>query len=201
MAGALGWYSMALRGTEQLSETEESLGQLPTAWGRPSRSARFETRNNAVNVHKFEARATGQGVVLYVTVTEGNLPAAHRVEFVLGLLTARDDVASPLAALAIYNLRASLHHGDTVPASGPLWRGTSMRRFLVMDQRTPVVGPFATEDARTDVLQVIPLYESEVDLKAKLGADGMLQTMLDQRIGFWDPDRPPILLQTAGRLG
>jgi NADPH:quinone reductase-like Zn-dependent oxidoreductase len=60
--------------------------------------------------------------------------SGHRIEFFTGLLPARDDVVSPLAALALYSARegVALDHGQTVPAVGALWPGTELRWFLVL---------------------------------------------------------------------
>jgi hypothetical protein len=106
--------------------------------GQPSRNARFNVGEHEVEVFKWGAEANPEGVNLYATVGASARPMAgrdanHRVEFFLGLLPAKDEVASPLAALARYPSKEgeALDHGYTAPAEGPLWQGTEMRRFLV----------------------------------------------------------------------
>jgi hypothetical protein len=108
-------------------------------WGPPSRNARFEVDGLEVEVFKWNAEVNPEGVNLYATIGASVGPMSgrdpnHRVEFFVGLLPAKDEIASPLAALALYPTRegVALDHGHTVSADGPLWPGTDMRRFLVL---------------------------------------------------------------------
>jgi hypothetical protein len=75
-------------------------------WGEPSKNARFNVDEFEVEVFKSNAKANPEGVNLYATVGASARPMVgrdpnHRVEFFLGLLPARDEVASPFAALAL----------------------------------------------------------------------------------------------------
>jgi Suppressor of fused protein (SUFU) len=84
------------------------------------------------------------------------------------LIPEKDDVASPLAALALYHARkgASVGHGDTVAAEQPLWPGTEMRRFLVVRPRDDYLPPLnLTDDLHVEFLQAIPIFESELEYK------------------------------------
>ena len=92
-------------------------------FGKPTRTANFRRDSGfSVDVFKWDADATSEGVALYATVgaskheIEG-MPADHRVEFFVGLNPARDDIASALAAVALYAVeeKVTIGHGHTVP--------------------------------------------------------------------------------------
>lgn len=94
-------------------------------WGEPSRNARFQVDGFRVEIFKWNADVNREGVNLYITIGASAQPLAgrdtgHRVEFFTGLLPARDEIASPLAALALYPARegVALDHGHTVLAGG-----------------------------------------------------------------------------------
>ena len=90
-------------------------------WGEPSRKAAFRVAGLEVEICKWDADATPEGVTLYATIGSSAQPMAghdpkHRVEYFLGLLPPKDAVASPLAALALYSVRegVTVSHGVTV---------------------------------------------------------------------------------------
>jgi len=168
-------------------------------WGEPSRRASFRVGGDEVEIFKWSAEANPEGVNLYATVGASARPMAgrdlkHRVEFFLGLLRAKDEVASPLAALALYSARedVALDHGHTVPAEGPLWPGTEMRRFLVLRPIGDIISPLELPDGiHVEFLQAIPVFESECAYKSNHGAAALLRRWEESGVPFWDPGRSP----------
>jgi hypothetical protein len=74
------------------------------------RSARaaFRVAGLEARVYKWTPDATAEGAFLYATDTSTGPTrdgTSHPTEFFVGLLPAQDDVASPLAALALYPVR------------------------------------------------------------------------------------------------
>jgi hypothetical protein len=167
-------------------------------WGPPSRTARFQVDENSIEVYKWDAAVNPEQVALYATIGASSEPVAgqdpdHRLEFFIGLLPPKDDVASALAALGLYAQREgeSLDHGHTVPSDGPLWAGTELNRFLVVRPRTAVLEPIRLPNGQhVELLQAIPMYESELEYKRRHGTDGLLQRWEEASVPFWDPDRP-----------
>jgi Suppressor of fused protein (SUFU) len=168
-------------------------------WGEPSRKASFRVDEFEVEVFKWNAAVNPEGVNLYATIGASARPIvgrdpSHRIEFFIGLLPARDEIASPLAALALYPTRegVALDHGHTVPADGPLWPGTEMRWFLVLRPIGDIISPLELADGiRVEFLQAIPLFESELAYKAANNAEALLRHWEESHVPFWDPDRPP----------
>jgi hypothetical protein len=139
-------YMVAVR--RSFMSTDAVRGLYIARWGKPSRNARFQVDGFEVEIIKWSADVSREGVNLYVTIGATARPLAgrdpgHRAEFFTGLLPARDEIASPLAALALYSAREgiALDHGHTVPAGGPLWPGSDMRWFLVLRPVGDIVAP------------------------------------------------------------
>ena len=170
-----------------------------TRWGEPSRTTTFGVADLTVEVFKWNADANPEGVNLYATVGASARPMAgrdqnHRVEFFVGLLPAKDEIASPLAALALYPTREGtpVEHGHTVPAEEPLWPGTDMRRFLVLRQLGDVIPPLELPDGEhVEFLQAIPIFDSELAYKSEHNSEGLLRLWQESRVSFWDPNRAP----------
>jgi hypothetical protein len=142
-------------------------------WGEPSRKATFREVGLEAEIYKWNAETTAEGVTLYATIGASAYPMAgleqgHRTEYFLGLLPPRDHVASPLAGLALYSNRegTAVGHGDTIPADGPLWPGTEMRRFLVLRPVDEVIPPLELSGGvHVDFMQAIPIFDSELSLQ------------------------------------
>lgn len=171
-------------------------------WGEPSRRAFFEVAGLEVEVLKWDADITPEGVAMYATVGASAFSMAgrdpsHRVEFFVGLLPEQDDVASPLAALALYSVRqhVAVGHGDTVSAGEPLWRGTDMQWFLVLRPLEEIIPTLELpEGLHVEFLQAIPIFENELAFKAARGADMLLRRWESAMTPFWDPRRAPAAL-------
>lgn len=83
-------------------------------------------------------------------------------------------------------------HGDTVPADGPLWPGTDMRRFLVLRPLGDIISPLELPDGmHVEFMQVIPIFESELAYKARHGATKLLEHWEESGVAFWNPGRLP----------
>jgi hypothetical protein len=168
-----------------------------TRWGEPSRTASFCTRDLEIEVLKWDAASSPEGVALYATVGASARPLAgedprHRVELFLGLLPEQDDVASPLAALGLYPAveRVALDHGHTVPADEPLWPGTTMAAFLVVRPRPDFLSPQELASGlHVEFLHAIPIFESERAFKVEHGAEALLRRWEAERVPFWASDR------------
>jgi hypothetical protein len=168
-------------------------------WGAPTREAEFRRHGRSVAIYKWDAMSTGEGVTLYTTagasqyLMQGIHPD-HRVEYFVGLNPARDEVASPLAALALYAYEegVSVGHGHTVPAAGPLWQGSGMSAFLVWRPLLDVIPAFRLPDGtHVEFLQAIPLYQSELAFKSQGRAEDLVDRWRAAKVPFWDPERMP----------
>jgi hypothetical protein len=165
-------------------------------WGEPTRRAAFRKGDLVAEVEKWSADANPDGVTLYATLgasrhgQSGGDPN-HRCEFLLGLVPEKDDVASALAALALFpeRERTRVDHGHIVPADGPLWSGTQMDAFLVMRPLEELVPTVSTGDAHIEVLQAIPIFPAEREALRTKPADELLQEWQSKGVAFWDPDR------------
>jgi hypothetical protein len=173
-------------------------------WGEPARMANFQVGELSVDIYKWSAETTPEGVNLYATVGASARPMVgrdplHRSEFFIGLLPEMDAVASPLAALALYSARekVAVDHGHTVPADGPLWPGTQMGRFLVMRPLGDIVQALTLADGtHIEFLQALPIFDSEFAFKTDRGAEALLDRWEQSQVPFWDPNRTP---ETAAR--
>lgn len=166
-------------------------------WGEPSRKASFQVGESDVDVWKWAADATSEGVCLYATMGASDRPmvgrdSKHRIEFFVGLLPEMDAVASPLAALALHSTRegVAVDHGHTVPVDGQLWPGTAMNRFLVVRPVGDIIEPLTLVDGtHIEFLQALPIFESEAAYKATHGAEALLARWERSQVAFWDPCR------------
>jgi hypothetical protein len=166
--------------------------------GKPTRTATFRRDGGAsVDIYKWDANATSEGVALYATVGASQyampgVPADHRVEFFVGLSPERDDIVGSLAALALYAVKeqVAIGHGHTVPAGKPLWPGTEMSSFLVMRPLSEIVAPMRLPNGtHIDFLQAIPVYASEVAFKAQHKTEDLLALWQKSKVPFWNPER------------
>jgi hypothetical protein len=170
-------------------------------WGEPSRQANFAVGEHEIEILKWTAESSPEGVALYATIGASAWPLAgqdpgHRIEFFVGLLPEQDGIASALAALGLYSARegVALDHGHTVPAGGVVWPGAAMSSFLIMRPRDGFMPALDLSDGlHVDFLQAIPIYESDRAFKAEHGADALLRLWEDAGVRFWDPGRADAL--------
>jgi hypothetical protein len=148
-----------------------------------------------VEVYKWDPEATPEGVALYATIGASELPLvghdpAHRAEFFVGLLPAKDDIARPLAMLASHSAheKTALDHGHTVIFLEPFWAGTSLRTFLVMRPVSEILPTLGLPGGvHVEFLQAIPLFQSELAFKKANGAEALLRRWEESGVPFWDP--------------
>jgi Suppressor of fused protein (SUFU) len=172
-------------------------------WGEPSRRAQFSVGDLDIEVLKWNAGTSTEGVALYATLGASSRPTKgrdpnHRVEFFVGLLPEKDEVASSLAALGLYSAREGieLDHGHTVPADIPLWPGSKMSAFLVMRPRVDFLPALdLSEGLHVEFLHAIPIFESDRAFKSKYGAEAMMKRWEEAGVAFWDPGRPETLIE------
>ena len=168
-------------------------------WGEPSRTASFKIRDYEIQVLKWGANRTEEGVNLYATLGASSWPmpawpAGHLVEYILGFLPAQDEIASPLAALGLYAQReaVTIDHGHTVPAGGPLWPGTEMRTFLVLRQSTEVLPALGLPNhSHVKFLQAVPIFDIERRYKSERGVEALMRLWETKGLRFRDPNRSP----------
>jgi Suppressor of fused protein (SUFU). len=173
-------------------------------WGQPARRAEFRVDGLVAEVLKWDRPATGEGVILYTTVGASDyaMEAAHpghRVEFFLGLLPEKDEIASALAALALYPKRqaAIVDHGHTIPSSEPFWPGTAMRHFVITRSIVPIIEPIEVGNGiHVEFLEVTPIFESELAYKKKHGYEALRDHWKEHGVEFWNPDRLAPLVNT-----
>jgi hypothetical protein len=194
------WRVVAVR-RPAVTVTEAVRDLYRAHWGEPSRQARLEVGELEIEVYKWAADATPEGVALYATIGASTRPMAghdpnHRVEFFVGLVPERDEVASALAALGLYPERegVALDHGHTVPADGPLWSGTPMHAFLVLRPLSDLLPALKlTGGLHVDFLQAVPIFDSERAFKSEHGTEALLRRWEESGAPFWNPDRGPAL--------
>jgi Suppressor of fused protein (SUFU) len=188
---------VAVRDTMMIGDAVRSAYRA--RWGEPSRDARFEVGELAIDILKWDANANPEGVALYATLGASSwaVPGRdsdHRIEFFVGILPEQDGIASALAALGLYPVRegVALDHGHTVPAGEQLWPGSRMRTFLVVRPRSDFLRPIELADGlHVQFLQAIPIFESEVDFKREHGAEALMRRWEETGVPFWTADRRP----------
>lgn len=172
---------------------------LLSRWGDPTRKANFEGEGFSIQVWKWDAAVTGEGVDIYATVGAASGPVGdpgtveHRAEFLLGLRPGQDAVARSFAALALYGGRngVTVADGHTVPSDGPLWPGTEMMAFLIREQEAIIPTVQLSDGSHVHFLQAVPLHESELLYKRRHGMDALMAHWKERLVPFWDSERGP----------
>lgn len=168
-------------------------------WGKPSRVLNYRGSGARLQIHTWGITDTDMGVELYATVgaSTGKAAGDHRVEFILGLDPGRDEAISSLASLGSFPILAGeLDKGETVTLSEPLWPGTEMRAFLMVPEVEDFIPPLVTRRMHVQFLRVMPIYDSEIDLKKEHGPGWLMDELFDQGLGMWDPQRRPVTAPT-----
>ncbi len=150
-----------------------------------------------IEIYKWDESTTAEGVALYCTLGASTCPIkdndpSHRVEFFIGLIPARDTIASAFAALGLYAKREGvvLDHWHTVSAGAPLWEGSGMRTFLVVRPKLGFMAPLESENGlHVHFLQAIPIFESERVFVSGRGVEALLDRWAQDGVPFWSPDR------------
>lgn len=189
---------VALRGRPTEVIRDEVRKRYEHLFGPPSRTARFKTKEDRViEILKWDAAIHPDGVNFYATLgsSEWEMPAGHghRVEFFVGLLPAADDVADSLAEVALHPASGdkSLDYGHTITLAEPLWKGSSMRTFLVGSKGRMLIEPLELKHGQhVEFMQLIPLFPREAEyLREKGGEEALMRQFEKASVPYWDPQR------------
>lgn len=159
-------------------------------FGGVTTTFRFVGGVHVVEVMKWSAREATGGVAIYATATADPV-GAHRTEFFIGLRPEVDRAALLLAGLVDFTAASgeALGPGHTVPTEGPLWDGSTMSAFLLVER--PTLLPSLTDpESHVHVLMAIPLFEEERRYKAAHGEAALLSAWRERQVNFSDPFRP-----------
>jgi Suppressor of fused protein (SUFU) len=161
-------------------------------WGDPQRKASFTSSQWQVDIGKWDKTATDQGVTIYATVLAAGEaePSGHRVEFIVGFDPEQDDIARALADVRSNPDSQRLASGSTLKFNDPLWVGTQMNSFLVLDQKS-TIRPANLGETHVIFRKLVPLFEAERKLIESRGVNGLMTQWRDKAVPYWDPARPP----------
>jgi hypothetical protein len=169
-------------------------------WGKPSRVLNFRGSGARVQVHTWGLAGTDWGVALYATIgaSEGKAAGHHRVEFILGLRPEEDGVLEAMASLGSFPILAGeIDKGETVTLGEPLWPGSAFRAFLMVPEVEDFIPPLVTRKKHVQFLRVVPIHDSEIDLKNEHGPGWLMEQLHDQGLRMADPKRPPVTVTPA----
>jgi len=160
-----------------------------------------------IDVLRFTGAAPG--AVRYVTLGMSRHPMADpaasiadplagpRVELLLELSAARDDVLRALAALAASPAVEGLvvGRGALLELGAPLWSDAPFAGVLV-DNPSPLVPPVSLGGGRDPVrvLPVVPVLAAEAAYKRVYGAEALREQWARAATDLADPDRRPVPL-------
>ncbi|WP_084599717.1 suppressor of fused domain protein [Actinoplanes subtropicus] len=169
-------------------------GYYEAKWGAPNRIARFDAFGHTIEIYKWEPDATGEEVTIYATngaSASRVLPGGHRVEFFVGFHPEFDGIAPALSLLATYPLQeGDLRPGDTVTMGDPLWAGAPASTFLIVPQIEELLEPLLLPDAsHVQFCEVLPISETELEIKRQRGAVWLLGDLNDRGIATWEHQR------------
>lgn len=169
--------------------------------GEPDRNAQFVIGGHSAEVFKWEPSEATHGVTLYATIggsqNSESSSLQHRNEIFTRFLPEEDRCANTVAMLALDGLMhgSTLVHGSTVTYPEPLWPGTDMHTYLVLESSSTTIPVLLLPgNVHVEFLQAVPVHRAELEYKTKHGVDQLLQAWHDFGEDFHNPSRP------AGRL-
>lgn len=167
-------------------------------WGEPSRTAEFHRGDRSVQILKWSAGKTSEGVAIYATAGISDYPLgplneSHRTEVIIGLLPEEDRIARPLSVLALNSQPDNPYflHGHTVRYEEPLWAGTELCGFLLTNPRETIVPDLTVHGLHVHFLHAMALFPAELDYEKATSAAALLDAWEERRLPFWDPTREP----------
>src|SRR5262249_9751827 len=152
----------------------------------------FKNSTKTLEIHKWEAANHPSGVNFYATLGRSTRPHGqhednHRVEFVIGLRPAVDDIIFPLAALAASS--AEMAPGSTFRWHKALWAGTEMNSLLVSRPLEEVVPPLHVDALHIVFDMAIPLFPAECEFVIENGPEALRERWERSKVAFWNPLR------------
>ncbi|MEW2145889.1 suppressor of fused domain protein [Micromonospora vinacea] len=148
-----------------------------------------------MEVYKWPEEATGEGVTIYATngasLARPASSGGRRVEFFVGFSPEFDDIAPSMSLLGSYpQSGGDVSPGQTVTLGGPLWSGAAVSTFLIVPQIEDLLTPLVLPDStHVHFCQVLPISESELELKRLKGAVWLLGELNDRGIPTWRSGR------------
>lgn len=184
------WYPIGSRATIEVIGRTDVVNRYLARYGDVTTTFRFNGGIHSVEVLKWSARSATGGVAIYATVSDDAI-GAHRTEFFIGLKPEVDRAALMLAGLADYTPSSgeTLGAGHTVPTEVPLWDGSEMSAFLLVERDT-LLGPLTDPESYVHFLLAIPLFEEERRYKVAHGEAALMAEWKNQQVNFTDPYRP-----------
>jgi hypothetical protein len=192
-SGTRSWRAEVIQKSDVVDRYVELYGGVTTTF-------RFVGGVHAVEVLKWSARAATGGVAIYATVSDDAI-GAHRTEFSIGLKPEVDRAALLLAGLADYTASSgeALGAGHTVPTDEPLWDGSEMSAFLLVERDT-LLGPLTDSESYVHFLLAIPLFEEERRFKVAHGEAALIAEWRKRQVNFTDPFRPATRLSIPSSM-
>lgn len=177
---------------------EAVLDLYAARWGEPARTVNFQVGEFSGDIDKWSAETTPEGLNLYATVGgERSTDDRARSPASNGILhraagDGRGGEPSGCARALFSKEEVAVDHGHTVPADGPLWPGTQMRRFLVMRPLGDIIQQLTLGyGTHVELLQALPIFHSEFAFKTDQRRRSAAAAMGAVSGAFWDPNREP----------
>ncbi|GHK02450.1 suppressor of fused domain protein [Streptomyces sp. NPDC003753] len=176
-------------------------------WGEPLREASFQTRDGYdIRILKWVEGEGEDELTFYRTSGACDVPVPgadgkHRQEFFLSCDPECDDIAESIAQVGIYAARSgkALAAQNIYRAPGPLWPGTELAGFVVMDPFEGEMTSMVLADGRhVEFLMLVPAFPAELDFAVRHGIGALVDAQERAGVDFWNPYRKPVSL-TATR--
>jgi hypothetical protein len=174
--------------------------------GEPLRQAFFETRDGIdIRVSKWQEGDGEDALTFYRTSGVSDIPlpgvdAGHRQEFFVACDPECDEIAESLAEVGVYSKRSGkrLSANNIYRSSGPLWGGTDLAGYVVVNPFEGEMQNVRLSDGRhVDFLMLVPAFPGELDYASRHGVDGLAMAQEEAGISFWNPLRKEIPLRAG----
>ena len=164
-------------------------------FGTPSRTARFVPADGGeIYVLKWDEDRLDEGVTMYCTAGASRWigEAQKTCEFFIGISPAVDEIARAVAEVGRHGRGdgAIPVSGDSITLAGPLWNGTAMRTFMFTDG-SELLEPVTIESRNTQFMQLVPLFDSELEFKRSKGEAALWNAFEMRRVRYWSSSRQP----------
>jgi hypothetical protein len=170
-----------------------------SAFGESTGERTFESDGRGVDVLRYKAPDAGPGDHVYATLGGAQYPlpgasAAHRLEFYAQLIPDVPNIGRVLATLAMYPERelVALSDSHSVDIQRPVSQFSEMHQVLLFRPSVEFLAPLELRggEFHIEFLEVVPVYESEVQYKREHGMGALFDMWEGKRVEFWNPGRP-----------